>query len=145
MKNLRELSCNPSPYTLPAIPHPLPIEVVEGEHYVIADLLTLISGSSSPAQASETEVVGQELAISLRPEKPSLAREDPSVAPRSSKEVDRGSRPKRLPFTKKGSHSAPQVSKKGRRAFEQRRPLGMGVEDFVPWVAPRSSLLPSSE
>ena len=47
VKNLCELSCNPSPYTLPVIPHPLPIEVVEGEHYIIVDLLTLIPGSSS--------------------------------------------------------------------------------------------------
>ena len=60
VKNLRELSRNPSPYTLPVIPCPLPIEVVEGEHYVITDLLTLIPGSSSPVQASETEVVGRE-------------------------------------------------------------------------------------
>ena len=45
MKNLRDLSRNPSPYTLPVIPCPIPIKVVEGEHYVIADLLTLIPGS----------------------------------------------------------------------------------------------------
>ena len=107
MKNLRELSHNPSPYTLPVIPHPLPTEEVEGEHYVIADLLTLIPGSLFPAQASETEVGGRELAISLRPEQPSLAREDPGVVPRASKEVDRGARPKRLPFTKKGSRPTP--------------------------------------
>ena len=107
MKNLRELSCNPSPYTHPVIPRPLLVEVVEGEHYVIVDLLTLVPGSSSLAQTSETELVGQELAISLRSEQPSLAREDPDVALRASKEVDRGSRLKRLPFTKKGSPPAP--------------------------------------
>ena len=45
VRNLCELSCNPSPYILPVIPHPLPIELVEGEHYVIADLLNLASGS----------------------------------------------------------------------------------------------------
>ena len=49
VKNLRELSLNPSPYILPIIPRPLPKEIVEGEHYVIADLLTLVSGSSSLA------------------------------------------------------------------------------------------------
>ena len=81
VKNLRELSRNPSPYTLPVIPHTLPTEVVEGEHYVIVDLLTLISSSSSPMQASETEVVGRELATSLWLEQLSLAREDPVVAP----------------------------------------------------------------
>ena len=79
MKNLRELSYNPSPYTLQVIPRPLPLEIVEGEHYVITDLLTLISSRSSPAQTSETKVVGRELAISLRFHRPSLAREDPDV------------------------------------------------------------------
>ena len=107
VKNLRELSHNPSPYTLPVIPRFLPIEVVEGEHYVITDLLTLISSSSSTTQASKTEVVGRELEISLQPKQLSLVREDPDIAPRASKEVDRGSFPKHFPFTKKGSHLAP--------------------------------------
>ena len=68
VKNLHELSRNPSPYTLPVIPRPLPTEIVEGEHYVITNLLTLVPGSSSSAQTSETEVVDQALVISLRPE-----------------------------------------------------------------------------
>ena len=80
---------------------------MEGEHYVIVDLLTLIPGNSSPTQASEIEVVGREFAISIQPEQPSLARQDTGVAPRASKEVNRGNRPKRLPFKKKGSHPAP--------------------------------------
>ena len=50
VKNLYELNRNPFPYTLPVIPRPLPAEVVEGEHYVIANLWTLFPGSSSPAQ-----------------------------------------------------------------------------------------------
>ena len=50
MNNFRELICNPSSYILPVIPHPLPAKVVEGEHYVVADLLTLVLGSSSPAR-----------------------------------------------------------------------------------------------
>ena len=107
MKNLRELSCNPSPYILPVIPHPLPTEIVEGEHYVISNLLTLVLDGLSLAQTFETEVVGLELVISLLPEQPSLAREDSGPAPRASKEVDRGNHLKRLPFTKKGSRPAP--------------------------------------
>ena len=108
MRNLRELSRNPSPYILPIIPCPLPTKIEEGEHYVIADLLNLALGSSSPAQTSNTEVVVRELVISLRPEQPSLAREDSGPAPQASKEVDRGSRLERLPFTKKDSHPAPK-------------------------------------
>ena len=37
-KILRDLSRSPSPYTIPVIPHPFPIEIVEGEHFVIVDL-----------------------------------------------------------------------------------------------------------
>ena len=63
-KNLRELSLNPSPYIIPVILSPLPVEIVEGEHYVIVDLLNLASGSSSLAKDFETEAVGRELVIS---------------------------------------------------------------------------------
>ena len=45
VRNLHELSRNPSPYILPVIPHPLSIEIEEGEHYVIVDLLNLALGS----------------------------------------------------------------------------------------------------
>ena len=54
---------------------------MESEHYVIADLLTLVPGSSSPAQTSETDVVGRELVISLLSKQPSLAKEDFNPAP----------------------------------------------------------------
>ena len=82
VKNLRELSRNPSPKVLPVIPRPLPLEIEEGKHYVIADLLNLAPGSSSPTQTSETEVVSRELVINLRPKQPSLAREDSGPAPK---------------------------------------------------------------
>ena len=85
------------------------------------------------------------MVISLRPKQSSLAREDPDVAPQASKEVDRCNHLKRLPFTKNDSRPAPQVSKKGRLVPEQRRPPGIRVEDFVPWVAPISSLPLDSE
>ena len=106
-RNLRELSRSPSPYISPIIPRPLPIEIVEGEHYVIANLLNLASGSSSPAKTSETETVGGELVISSRPEQPYLAGEDSGHVPQASKKDDTGSRFEPLPITKKGSRPAP--------------------------------------
>ena len=45
--NLRELGGNPFPYIISVIPHSLPVEVIEGEHFVLADLLKLVPGSSS--------------------------------------------------------------------------------------------------
>ena len=63
-KNLRELSRSSSPYIIPVIPLPLPVKIVEREHYVIADLLNLASGGSTPTKNSETEAIGRELVIS---------------------------------------------------------------------------------
>ena len=121
MKNLRELSRNPSPYVLPVIPRPLPSEIEKGEHYVISDLLNLDPVRTSPTQTSETEVLGLELVINLRPEQPSLAREYSGPTPQASKKVDRGSCLEGFPFTKKDSRPAPQALKKGRRVPERRR------------------------
>ena len=101
-KNLRELSRSPSPYIIPVIPRPLPVEIVEGEHYVIADLLNLSPGSSSPAKNSEIEVVGRELVVRTQSGQPSLAREDFGFVPQESKNDDRGSYLECLPFAKKG-------------------------------------------
>ena len=46
-ENISVVRHNPAPYTLPVIPQPLPLHVVEGEHFVIADLRCLVSGSAS--------------------------------------------------------------------------------------------------
>ena len=50
MRNLCELSRSPSPYILPIL-------IVEGEHYVIVDLLNLALGISSLTKTSETKTV----------------------------------------------------------------------------------------
>ena len=47
--NISGVRCNPAPYTLPVIPRPLPSGIVEGEHFVIADLRRLISSSAHPS------------------------------------------------------------------------------------------------
>ena len=143
VKNHYDLNRSPSPYSIPVIPRPLPAEIVEGEHFVIADLQHLVLGSSSPARNSKTEAVGRELEISTKPEKPSLAREDSGLAPQVSKK--RNSRPERLSLAKKGSCPAPQASKKGRRAPEWFRALGSGMEDFIPSVSPIFNRPPARE
>ena len=38
-KNLQDLGVSPFPYIVPALPRPLPNEVIKGEHFVLADLL----------------------------------------------------------------------------------------------------------
>ena len=66
MKNLHDLRRHPFPYSVPIIPRPLPSEVVEGEHFMTADLLSLIPGGSSPAREVECKATGQELVISTQ-------------------------------------------------------------------------------
>ena len=46
VKNLHDLSRFSSLYSVPIIPRPLHSEVVEGEHFVDEDLLSLIPGGS---------------------------------------------------------------------------------------------------
>ena len=55
MKNLHDLSRHPSPYRVLIILRPLPLEIVEGEHFITANLLNLIPGSSSLAREAESE------------------------------------------------------------------------------------------
>ena len=49
-ENIFALRHNPSPYTLPVIPRPLPSNVVEGEHFVLADVRRLASDSASSSR-----------------------------------------------------------------------------------------------
>ena len=49
-ENISAVRHNPAPYTLPVIPRPLPSNVVEGEHFVLADVRQLASGSASSSK-----------------------------------------------------------------------------------------------
>ena len=95
LKNLGNLSRNPTPYILFVIPRPLPTEVVEGEHFVTIDLLHLLSGSSSLARESEADTAGRELVIRTQPRQP-FASEDFDPARLASRGDERGGRVKRL-------------------------------------------------
>ena len=76
VKNLHDLSHHPSPYTFPIILRPLPSEVVECEHFVAADLLSLIPGGSSPAKGG-----GRELVVDTQSAQPASTSEDSSLTP----------------------------------------------------------------
>ena len=53
--NIFAVRSKPTPYTLLFIPRPLPSEVGEGEHFVIADLGRLVSSSARPSGGSVVE------------------------------------------------------------------------------------------
>ena len=46
-ENISAVRHNPAPYNLPVIPRPLSSDVVEGEHFVVADLRRLVYCCSS--------------------------------------------------------------------------------------------------
>ena len=49
-ENISVIRHSPAPYILPVIPRPLPWHIVEREHFVIADLRCLVSGSASSSR-----------------------------------------------------------------------------------------------
>ena len=55
LENISVVRHNPTPYTLPVIPRPLPSDVVEGEHFVVADLRRLVSCSASSSRDPAVE------------------------------------------------------------------------------------------
>ena len=81
MKNLHDLRRHPLPYNVPIIPRHLPSEVVEGEHFLAVDLLSLILGGSSPAREVESEATGPELVVDTQSAQPSSTNKDSGPDP----------------------------------------------------------------
>ena len=75
VKNSQELGSIRFPYIAPVIPHPLPGEVVRGEHFVLADLLKSISGSYSQVglpRESQAKIAEEALVSFVRPDQSPL-------------------------------------------------------------------------
>ena len=60
-KNLADVRSNPTPYSLPIIPRPLPSKIVDEEHFITADLLNLTAGNGSSSGVPDIETSSQEL------------------------------------------------------------------------------------
>ena len=131
---------SPTPYSLLIIPRPLPSEIVDEEHFVTADLLNLIAGSTSPSKDLESETSSQELVsrtLSVQSASTSGAFGSAQLAPSRGK---RGSRSECLPLPRKGTSSAPRALKIKMRGTNRRRNTpGAQVQDSVPWVHLESS------
>ena len=112
---------------------------MEGEHYVTADLLNLLQGSSPLAREPETEAAGRELVIRTQPGQSSSASEDSGPAPQASRQGEKGSRLECLPLARRGSRPTPQALKRRKGTPRRQKVPRAGVEDFVPWVPPISS------
>ena len=125
---------NPTPYTLPVIPRLLPSNVVEGEHFVLADVRRLVSSSASSSRDLVVEAYSwvQGTRSVSRSSASSSWDSDSSPAPGRGA---RGHRPESiLPFAQV-ARAAPRVVKvKQKKALKSQDAPGSRCENFVPWV-----------
>ena len=127
---------NPTPYTFPVIPRPLPSDVVEGEHFVIADLRRLVSSSARPSGGLVVEASSQVQGAWSASGSSTSPSEDSSSAQPVPSWRTRSSHLERLPLPEQVAESAPRVitiKKKG--AAGRRNTPGSKGEDFIPWVS----------
>ena len=120
VKNLHDLSLHLFLYKVLIIPHPPPSKIVEGDHFVTADLLSLIPGSSYPTREVGSEAAGWELVVSTQLAQPSSASEDSGLAPQALRQVEGSSH----------LESAPRVSKKKKGALRRHKVSKVGGEGF---------------
>ena len=145
-KNLFDVRRNPAPYSLPIIPRPLPSEIIDGEHFVTADLLRLISGDTSTSRGVEAEIADQRSAAQSLSKPSAPNSEGFGSAHPASRRGKGGGHPKRLPLPGKGGKFAPRILKvKKKKGTGWGNAPGTQVRDFVPWVRLESSQPPNSE
>ena len=108
-RNLRELATCAFPYIIPVVPRSLPAELIEGEHFVLADLCKTSPVSSFRAAAAQEDQA--EAAIGA------LARSAWVTQPQSLR-------------------PAPLLEKKeqDRKRVRQTKLADVGLEGFVDWM-----------
>ena len=67
LKNLADVIQSPAPYSLPIIPRSLSLEIVEGEHFVTSDLLSLLAGRAPSTGDPKAEASHGNKSHGLRP------------------------------------------------------------------------------
>ena len=94
-------------YNLPIIPRPLPSKFVDGEHFVIADMLRLISGGASTSGGVEAEITDRR-SVDRSPSGPSTSNSRGSGSAQPAHRRGKGGSPlERLPLLSRGGKSAP--------------------------------------
>ena len=107
MKNLRELSGSPLSYIISIVPRSLPTEVIEGEHFVLVDLLKLVLGISSQDISTKE---GQTEAATRTLVRPTRVTQPQSPWP------------------------TPWLAKKSETRARQSKTVRAGLEGFVDWT-----------
>ena len=136
LDNISAVRRNPAPYTLPVIPRSLPSNIVEGEHFVIADLRCLISSSARPSGGLVVEASSRVQGAGSASGSSTSPSEDSTSAHPVPSQRTRSSLPERLPLPEGVAGSAPRVIKIKRKGAAGRRDAPRSKEeDFVPWVS----------
>ena len=134
-KNISVVRHNPAPYNLLVIPRPLPSDMVEGEHFVVADLRRLVSHGVSSSRDLAVEASSRVQGVGSASEASTSSSRSSSSSPPA---LDRGTRrghPERPPLLVQVSGPVPRVVRIRRKGAPGRRnPPGSKGEDFVPWV-----------
>ena len=133
-ENIFVVRHNPATYTLPVIPRPLPSNVVEGEHFVLADVRRLVSGCASSSRDLVVEASSRVQGARSASRSSTSSRWGSDSSPATGRGA-RGHGPEPiLPLTQV-ARAAPRVVKvKRKKALKRRNTPGSRCENFVPWV-----------
>ena len=135
LKNLADVRQSPAPYNLPIIPRSLPSEIVEGEHFVTSDILSLLTSRAPSTGDPEAEVSCREQASRVSSVSSTPTSGHSSLATPGPGRDERDIRLERLPLPKKGTAPAPRVPQIRKKGIGQVKSTpGAQVEDFIPWV-----------
>ena len=110
LDNISAVRHNPTPYTLPVIPRPLPSDIVEGEYFIIADLRCLISSSARPSEDPVVEASSRVQGAGHASGSSTSSSGDSSSAQPAPSQRIRSSRPERLPLPDRVTRSTPRVN-----------------------------------
>ena len=109
--NISVVRRNSVPYTLTVIPRPLPLDIVKGEHFVIADLQRLISSCAHPSRGLVVEASSRVQGARSASGSSTSPSEDSSSAHPVPSRRTKISRPEQLPLLERVVGSAPRVIK----------------------------------
>ena len=132
-ENISAVRNNPAPYTLPVIPQPLPSNVMEGEHFVLADVRCLASGGASSSRDLVVEASSR--VQGARSASGSSASSSRGLdSPTAGREAS-GRGPERILPLAQVTRATPRVVKiKRKKKLKRRNAPGSRCENFVPWV-----------
>ena len=135
LENISVVRHNPTPYTLPVIPRPLPSHVVEGEHFVISDLRHLVSSSASSSKNPVIEASSRVQGARSTSRSSASSSGGSSLSLLALGQRTRSSCPESLlPPTQVARPTLRVVKVNRKRASERQNAPRSKGEDFVPWV-----------